>query len=103
MSPTLADVHPHTGEAPETDTTEILPAASVFEIDFHPPDDGRPMRSAKEFLREELGYSEAEIERRKPYLKALNRLAWEKPENWTGRPFAGGSTFEIWTIEDANI
>ena len=62
-----------------------------------------PPRSAKAFLMEKFGYSEAEIERKKPYIKAVNRLAWEKPENWTGRPFEVGSTYEIWTIEDENL
>jgi len=96
-----ADVHPHTAENPQTEKTDF--PASVFENELQNPDDSLPRWSTKKFLMEELGISEAEIERRIPHIKELNRLIWAKPENWVkGHPDEVGFVFETYTLEDTN-
>lgn len=102
-APVQPHQHPHTSGTEQTEPADFPHETRGFENDFQEVDEGPPKRSAKQFLMEELGVSEAEIERRKLYIKELNRLFWEKPENWVkGRPDEVGFVFEIWTIEDAN-
>ena len=106
MSTAHTHVHPQTQteETSQPETTDFLSEAPIFENDFEDVNESPPRRSAKQFLMEELGVSEAEIERRQPYIRELNRLIWSKPENWVkGRPGEVGFTFESWTVEDANI
>ena len=106
MSTAHTDGHPqtHTEETSQPEPTDFLSGAPIFENDFKDVDESPPHRSAKQFLMEELGVSEAEIERRKPLMQELNRLVWSKPENWAkGRPWEVGFTFDVWTVEDANI
>ena len=102
MSTAHTHVHPqtHTEENSQIESTDFLSEAPIFENDFKDVDESPPHRSAKQFLMEELGRSEAEIERRKPLMRELNRLVWSKPENWAkGRPWEVGFTFDVWTIK----
>ena len=100
MSTAHTDVHSqtHTEETSQPESTDFLSEAPIFENDFKDVDESSPHRSAKQFLMEELGRSEAEIERRRAS-EILKRIMSQN--RIEGPPGTDGFSFVV-TIADAN-